>query len=126
MCGVGDLTYNSLALLYLLKVQAHNTSAPLCSRKWTSSANITFLTEMGDLPLLRYDATDLQGYLIISKAQQGSKEDVLCAEHGLCDETTGICQCFAGWSSSDADGNVGTRGDCGYMGTRTAYIDARG
>ena len=30
------------------------------------------------------------------------------------DPETGYCECFEGWVSSDADGNYGYRGDCGF------------
>lgn len=31
------------------------------------------------------------------------------------DRATGVCKCFNYFLSSDGDGNVGVRGDCGYI-----------
>ena len=66
------------------------------------------------------------------QAQRGTKENLACSDRGICDETTGNCQCFitasdgekgfgtasdaylkAGFMTSDGDGNIGLRGDCG-------------
>ncbi len=33
---------------------------------------------------------------------------------GICDFSTGKCNCFENWGSSDGAGNVGDLGDCGY------------
>lgn len=38
---------------------------------------------------------------------------------GMCDprpdRSTGVCNCFSYFLSSDGDGNFGRRGDCGYI-----------
>ena len=39
---------------------------------------------------------------------------MLCADHGLCNYETGICNCFDQMTSSDGQGNAGTKGDCGF------------
>merc|ERR1719502_14537 len=48
----------------------------------------------------------------------GTKEAAFCSNRGLCDTTTGVCACFDtnndAYSTSDGEGNAGTRGDCGY------------
>lgn len=53
---------------------------------------------------------------------KGTKENVDCSNHGLCDTDTGMCRCFQSplqglysWDSSDGYGNKGLRGDCGYQ-----------
>jgi hypothetical protein len=37
-----------------------------------------------------------------------------CSGNGLCDYTTGRCNCGPGWAPSDGYGNSGPRDDCGY------------
>jgi hypothetical protein len=49
----------------------------------------------------------------------GNTETAVCNNHGLCDTFTGLCTCFADWSSSDGAGGPGPLGDCGYR-----YFDA--
>ena len=36
-----------------------------------------------------------------------------CSGRGLCDIMKGNCQCHTGYISSDGEGNIGQRGDCG-------------
>jgi len=52
--------------------------------------------------------------ITIFEKTKGSTEDVLCADHGLCNYETGICNCFDQMTSSDGQGNAGTKGDCGF------------
>jgi len=33
----------------------------------------------------------------------------------MCDEATGICGCYFGYTSSDGGGFGGSRGDCGHI-----------
>ena len=44
----------------------------------------------------------------------GTTEDDVCNNRGLCDLETGRCECFRDWGSSDGNGNMGGRGDCGW------------
>ena len=44
----------------------------------------------------------------------GTKEHVECNNRGTCDRTTGICNCYQGFASSNGDAVVGLTGDCGY------------
>jgi hypothetical protein len=50
-------------------------------------------------------------------SRKGSKENDVCSSRGLCDENTGICNCFDTngdeYGSSDGYAKSGTRGDCG-------------
>ena len=40
-------------------------------------------------------------------------EQHTCSNHGVCDHSTGKCQCFSGWGSSDGSGSLGPNNDCG-------------
>ena len=77
---------------------------------------IEFLSPTGDVPELIVTNThsDIDGILSISTIQVGTKEFVECSGRGVCDTDTGLCQCHPGYGSSDGQGNVGTRDDCGY------------
>ena len=51
--------------------------------------------------------------LTITSVQEGTKENVYCSNRGSCDKTSGVCTCYAGYTSSDGNGGDGDRGDCG-------------
>ncbi|CAM9185119.1 unnamed protein product, partial [Discosporangium mesarthrocarpum] len=92
------------------------SGGPVCSPLGDVSVSILFKTELGNLPLLA-DAsptTALAATLTVVEATQGTKLDAECSRHGLCDNAVGECHCFDGWASSDGDGRVGHRLDCGW------------
>ena len=78
----------------------------------TSGTNILidFLRPTGDLPLL--EASDAS--ITISEYKTGTKEWEECSGRGLCDRTSGVCNCFSGYGSSNGQGGPGPYGDCGY------------
>lgn len=78
-----------------------------------NTISVTFWNNFGDLPLLTVTQTDLTSFVIV-ETTKGSKEEVTCSNRGTCDKTTGICRCVEGFTSSNGNGGVGNRGDCGY------------
>lgn len=74
---------------------------------------VTFKTVHGDLPPITVDTQNIDTFTI-SQYQRGTKADVPCANRGLCDAETGLCQCFAGFGSSNGQGEAGLYRDCGY------------
>lgn len=77
---------------------------------------IEFLSPTGDVPevIVTNTHSDIDGILSMSTLISGTKEYIECSGRGGCNKDTGLCQCFHGYGSSDGQGNVGTRDDCGY------------
>ena len=73
---------------------------------------ITFTQELGDVPLMIIRGSTVTS-ATVGLTTDGTKENVECSARGLCDRTTGICNCFAQYVSSDGNDNYGTRADCG-------------
>lgn len=102
-----------------VSVTGVSTTAPICSPAGTQ-VFIEFLTEYGDLPLMSYNilpgtSGDTHIGIVISEYQKGTKEDLECSAQGICDESTGICNCMPGWGSSNGTMFApGERGDCSY------------
>jgi hypothetical protein len=85
---------------------------------------IEFLTEFGDLPLIRSDPELIDntgGFapafaITIAEYQKGTKEDMECSGQGVCHEDTGICECFTGFGSSNGSvSSAGQWGDCTHF-----------
>eukprot|EP01038_Epipyxis_sp_PR26KG_P005240 gene5240-7282_t len=111
-------------------------NSTFCQTDGTQVAIIIFDSNHGDLPsiiLHQNSLTDDVTYngergsgrmKIFSDGQsvyglpsiKGTTEVDICNNRGLCDVTTGTCQCFLTWDSSDGarQGQSGDTGDCGY------------
>ena len=79
--------------------------------------NITFLSELVNIPLLRvthYNLTGTSAHVSLWRDQKGSGQVTECGSHGECNRKTGQCDCFPFWGSSDGFGGAGFRGDCGH------------
>merc|ERR1711881_620384 len=48
------------------------------------------------------DASDEDGsFVFLSNARDGSQENTICSNRGLCDFETGVCKCFNGFTDDD-------------------------
>ncbi|KDO18240.1 hypothetical protein SPRG_16366 [Saprolegnia parasitica CBS 223.65] len=85
---------------------------------WLTTVRFTYA--QGDLPLLIAPDTDLTlstgaPAITVTETVAGTKANLECSGRGTCDRTLGRCNCYDYFLSSDGYGNVGTRGDCGYL-----------
>ena len=89
-----------------------------------TQATIYFHSELGPLPTLEaIPYVDVQGgglqtfvgSIDTRTIQLGTKENVECSNRGVCDRATGQCKCYPGYGSSDGNGSVGLRDDCGRI-----------
>jgi hypothetical protein len=94
------------------------TASTVCLSSQTTYTNITFLSEVGNIPLLQIEEDLLggrTGRLYVNRIQRGISGDLFeCSGHGNCNRKTGECQCWEGYGPSDGLGNAGKRADCGY------------
>jgi len=76
--------------------------------------DVEFLSPTGDLPNMSVaNVVGIDGALGVVTTQDGTKEYITCSGRGLCNHASGLCQCFPGFVSSDGQGNIGSRDDCG-------------
>lgn len=93
---------------------AFSSGKSACNPAWTyestSGMSVTFMSELGDLPMMTTDPE-----YNISETIKGTKEEAECANQGYCNYEIGECMCLNGYVGSDGDGNVGSRRDCGRL-----------
>lgn len=58
--------------------------------------DIEFLTEFGDLPLLKIDTSLLNGSATILEHNKGTRDNLECSRLGICNEDSGRCRCLEG------------------------------
>lgn len=47
-------------------------------------------------------------------SQKATKQSLVCSGRGNCNRDSGLCECYTGFGSSNAMGDQGSRGDCGF------------
>ena len=89
----------------------------LCTTQADYYANVTFVTQLGMVPLLEVQENHLLGRpaeVTVERAQTGSDQPLLeCAGKGDCDFTSGLCRCWSHQGTSNGIGGPGDSGDCG-------------
>lgn len=99
-----------------------------CTSDGSNAMFILFWDNFGDLPRLQATIDGITTFLIEADGEgqsiQGTKEEAVCSNRGLCDHFTGICRCFTGFTSSNGNGQAGDRGDCGFI--EPFYLNSAG
>ncbi|OQR84305.1 hypothetical protein ACHHYP_13578 [Achlya hypogyna] len=109
-------------------VVTYSSAATIACPPTGNVMTVEFVQDFGAQPLLvgnrarlEYNAVGGAVQLSVAMLQLGTKENAPCSNRGTCDPTSGICTCYAGFQTSDGNGNLGQRGDCGSaMGSITA------
>lgn len=93
------------------------SSDSLCSSTNINQAiGITFLQAHGQQPLLRVSSSISNVFVLdVVETVKGTKENIECSGRGICNTLTGVCNCVAGYGSSDGLGGPGQIGDCGNI-----------
>ena len=100
----------------LAEKDSGNSGDSICAVGAANTVFITFITELGYIPLVSVWENNLDGAASVTITQIQNATGVLkeCAGRGDCDRSSGKCKCWAYRTSSDGIGNQGTRGDCGF------------
>ena len=113
--GLIQLTYTYHDLSY--PNATLNPTIAVCDPYYLLLINITFLSNLGQVPLLTPQFVDFAVHdnLEVNRLQEGALPGLIeCSGHGLCDPWSGRCQCDRGYGSSDGFGGPGFRNDCGH------------
>jgi len=100
------------ALTTIERVNVTSKNSTVCTRRGNFFM-VTFYVPTGNLPQMVVTAASTL-VMNVTTSQQGTKEWAECSNRGICDRITGICQCFEGMATSDGQGHMGQRGDCGF------------
>lgn len=68
----------------------------------TMKFDVYFVENSGDLPNLQsLGKSDSSADVTIQEKVKGMTENLPCSNRGICDYTTGMCQCFQGFTKND-------------------------
>ena len=68
----------------------------------TMKFDVYFVDNSGDLPDLQsLGNAEFAAYVTIQEKVKGTTENLPCSNRGICDYTTGMCQCFQGFTKHD-------------------------
>jgi hypothetical protein len=82
----------------------------------TATVLVTMLLPQGDQPLLEVIDEGLTGGVVtVAQIQSGTRQPDLCSARGVCDFSTGRCDCQPQYGSSDGDFAPGAVGDCANL-----------
>jgi hypothetical protein len=90
-----------------------STGTSICLSSAVVTTTIVFQQNAGNLPQLKAVGQVTNGVVTYATTLDGTKDNFVCNNRGLCDEALGTCVCFGPWASSDGQGNLGFLGDCG-------------
>jgi hypothetical protein len=111
-------TLQALSTVGKVEVTYDADQSILCSTVAGYAPTVTFISQVGLVPLLVLEQNHLLGRpktVIISRVQEASNEGLLeCAGKGDCDFSSGLCRCWKNQGTSDGIGGPGDSGDCGY------------
>jgi hypothetical protein len=108
-------TLQALSTIGNVTVSFSDTELGACAA--SNTVSVTFTSDFGDLPIMVESTGSLTGMsaFTIGETTSGTKENLVCGGLGLCNEKDGVCECFAGYSSTNGMGGGGDRGDCGAV-----------